>query len=72
MVVFGPGYDTTLDEIPSQVVFIVYGHAFMELYLQKKFYFFSSKKFNGLDLSRYKDAKSIMFSKNEYKLMDER
>ncbi|MFY4808014.1 hypothetical protein ACOTVK_05570 [Aliarcobacter butzleri] len=72
MVVYGPGYDTTLDEIPSKVDFIVYGHAFMELYLQKKFYFFSSKKFYGLDLSRYKDAKSIMFSKNEYKLMNER
>ncbi len=72
MVIYGPGYEATLDEIPSKVDFIVYGHAFMELYLQKKFYFFSSKKFYGLDLSRYKDAKSIMFSKNEYKLMNER
>jgi len=72
IVIYGPGYDTTLDEIPSNVDLIVYGHAFMELYLQKKFYFFSSIKFYGLDINHYKDVKSIMFSKNEYKLMDER
>ena len=44
----------------------------MELYLQKRFYFFSNKRFYGLDINQYKNVKSIMFSKNEYKLMDER
>lgn len=72
LTIYGPGYNTTLDEIPSKVDLIVYGHAFMELYLKKKFYLFSSKKFYGLNLNQYKNTKSIMFSKNEYKLMDER
>lgn len=70
--IYGPGYSTTLDEIPFNVDLIIYGHAFMELYLQKKIYFFSSKKFYGLDLDQYKNIPSIMFSKNEYKLMNER
>lgn len=72
MVVFGPGYSTQPEEIPSNIDLVVYGHSFMDVYLRKKFRFFGGRSFQGLDLKKYADVPSILFSKNEYKLMDER
>ncbi len=70
--VFGPGYGTSIDDIPSDIDLVVYGHAFMDVYLGKKFRYFGGKSFKGLDLKKYKAIPSILFSKNEYKLMNER
>lgn len=70
--VFGPGYSTKICEIPDDIDLVVYGHAFMDVYLQKKFRLFGHKTFHKLDLAKYKKLPSLLFSKNEYKLMDQR
>lgn len=72
LTVFGPGYDTKIEEIPESIDLVVYGHAFMDVYLQKKLRVFGYKSFKGLNLEKYKGVPSVLFSKNEYKLMDER
>ena len=69
---YGPGYDLHEDEIPSDIDLVVYGHSFMELLLRKKLRIFSANPFSKFDFKKYESTPSILFSKNEYKLMEER
>lgn len=69
--VFGPGFDTTIDEVPSDIDIVVYAHSFMELYLKQKWRRWFNNFF-GLNIGKLRHIPSILFSKNEYKFMEER
>jgi len=68
--VFGPGYAIKIDELPepSEVDLVVYGHSFIDIYIPKGLKKRKQDELNGLNLEKYKDVPSIMFSKNEYEL----
>lgn len=70
--VFGPGYETKIEELTDSYDLVVYGHSFFDIYPDRIFKVIKKNKFHGLSLDKYKSTPSLLFSKNEYKLMEER
>ena len=60
---YGPGYKTQISQLPKCFDLIVYSHQFFDDFSLRKLDYF------GLNILRFRKIRSIIFSKNEYKMM---